>query len=369
MVHSSASGGFGRFTGGASEGGRGAGRSAAEESAGGFGATGRGAKGRSPTGFSVAPSGRGAADFGATGRGATGFGSAVPPSDETGLGIAGLATGGLGVVGLASGDLASGDEPSAETGLGATGRGAAGFAGAEPSGAEGRGLGTGLGAAGSDGGAVPAAVAAGADGVGFFTGTSPVAPVGAVDLGRASPVDADGAAVRGLPSAETGLGVGLATGFASDEAGTLPEAAVPDAATAVDCGAAFATDAAVFAPVAAGFATSVAGFAATDLAAGAAFFPAPIPANPLKSGADGASKLIPCGIAGSASTATFNPENFGAAVGPGTRTRSFGFRMKKNNPPAMARHTPTPTMINIVFEPFSSAGAAVGVAAFAIAGS
>jgi hypothetical protein len=42
--------------------------------------------------------------------------------------------------------------------------------------------------------------------------------------------------------------------------------------------------------------------------------------------------------------------------------------MKKNNPPAMARHTPTPTMINIVLEPLSSAGAAVGVPAFVTAG-
>jgi hypothetical protein len=157
--------------------------------------------------------------------------------------------------------------------------------------------------------------------------------------------------------------------------------AVPDAATVVDSEVAFAagavgfvTVADGFAPVTAGFATSAAGFtesvdgfAATDLAAGVAFFAAPIPAKPLKSGAAGASKLIPCGNAGSVSTATFNPENFGAAVGPGTLTRSFGFRMKKNNPPAMARHTPTPTMINTVLDPLSSAGAAVGFAGLAAA--
>jgi hypothetical protein len=129
----------------------------------------------------------------------------------------------------------------------------------------------------------------------------------------------------------------------------------------------FVTVADGFAPVTAGFATSAAGFATADLMAGAAFFAAPIPTNPLKSGADGASKLIPCGIAGSVSTVTFNPENFGAAVGPGTLTRSFGFRMKKNNPPAMARHTPTPTMINTVLDPLSSAGAAVGFAGLAAA--
>jgi hypothetical protein len=154
-------------------------------------------------------------------------------------------------------------------------------------------------------------------------------------LGRTSPVDADGAAGFWLPSAETGLGAGFATGFASGEAGALPRAAVPDAATAVDSEVAFAagavgfaTVAAGFVPATAGFAESVAGFATADLAAGAAFFAAPIPANPLKSGVEGASKLIPCGIAGSVSAATFNPENFGAAVGPGTLTRSFGFRMK-----------------------------------------
>ena len=85
---------------------------------------------------------------------------------------------------------------------------------------------------------------------------------------------------------------------------------------------------AAFAAGAAGFVAAAAGFATADLAAGAAFFPPPIPANPLKSGSDGASKLKPCGIADSVSTATLSPENLGAAVGPGTRTRSFGFRMK-----------------------------------------
>ena len=368
VAYSSDSGGFGRLVGGASEGGREAGRSAAEGSAEGFGAGGRGANGRSPTGFSFVPSGRGTAGFGAAGRGAAGFDSVVPPSEEIGFGAAGLATGGLGVAGLASGDLASGDVPSAETGFGATGRGAVGFVGVEPSGAGGRGLGAGLGAAGSTGEAVPAAVAAWADGIVFFTGASPDPLAVTTGLGRTSAVEVDGATGRGLPSAETGFAAGFATGFSSGEAGLLTGAVVLDADAAVDAGAVFATGVVGFSALAAGFATSVAGFATADLAADATFFPAPIPTNPLKSGADGASKLIPCGIAGSVSTATFNPENFGAAVGPGMRTRSFGFRMKKNNPPATARHSTMPTMINMVLDALSSAGGAVGVPAFTTAG-
>ena len=63
MVHSLAAGGLGRFTGGVSDGGRGAGRSVAELAAEGPGAAGRGAADRSAAGFSVAPSGRGAAGF------------------------------------------------------------------------------------------------------------------------------------------------------------------------------------------------------------------------------------------------------------------------------------------------------------------
>lgn len=206
--------------------------------------------------------------------------------------------------------------PSAAAGFGAAGLGAAGFAGAEPSGAGGRGLGTGFGAAGSVEGAAPAAEEVAAGAAGFLTGASPVA----AGLGRASPVA--GAAGRGLPSAETGLGAGLGTGFASGDA-ALVGPVVADGADAE-----VVADEAAFAIGAVGFATEESGFAAADLAAGAAFFPTPMPANPLKSGSEGASKLKPCGIEDSVSTATFSPENFGAAVGPGTRTRSFGFRMK-----------------------------------------
>jgi hypothetical protein len=52
-------------------------------------------------------------------------------------------------------------------------------------------------------------------------------------------------------------------------------------------------DGAAFATGAVGFAAVDPGFATADLAAGAAFFPPPIPANPLKSGSEGASKLMP----------------------------------------------------------------------------
>ena len=57
--------------------------------------------------------------------------------------------------------------------------------------------------------------------------------------------------------------------------------------------AAAVVEGAAFAAGATGFAVADAGFAAADLAAGAAFFPPPMPANPLKSGSEGASKLMP----------------------------------------------------------------------------